>query len=265
MHQRSGSGWLTALVGLTGILAAVASAAGIFLRGDLATKSFVTVRGDTVEYLIGGAYRFNGINVASEGVGWDLVTLFVIVPALAFTLPSLRRGTLRATLLAAGFLVYFLYQYAEYAMALAYGPLFPVYVAIIGLSAVGTRCSCRASMLRPSPSPLRAALPAPRHGRLRAVHGDPARGHVASIDRVDIHGNVRTAALRRHDPGRPGVRPWLPGAGWAIHCGDGLSAAADRPPAVGRGHRQGRVVALESLRCWWSSGSPRTSRNCRRS
>ena len=88
--------------------------------------------------LTGGAYRFNGINVASEGIGWDLVTLFIIVPALALTLPSLRRGTLRATLLAAGFLVYFLYQYAEYAMALAYGPLFPVYVAIIALSLSGT-------------------------------------------------------------------------------------------------------------------------------
>ena len=76
--------------------------------------------------------------MASEGIGWDLVTLFIIVPALALTLPSLRRGTLRATLLAAGFLVYFLYQYAEYAMALAYGPLFPVYVAIIALSLSGT-------------------------------------------------------------------------------------------------------------------------------
>lgn len=134
MRQQSGSGWLTALVGLTGILAAIASAAGIFLRGELATESFVTVRGDTVEYLTGGAYRFNGINVASEGIGWDLVTLFVIVPALAVTLPSLIRGTLRGTLLATGFLVYFLYQYAEYAMALAYGPLFPIYVAIIALS-----------------------------------------------------------------------------------------------------------------------------------
>jgi len=62
----------------------------------------------------------------------------VIVPAVVLTLPGLRRGTLRATLLAAGLLVYFLYQYAEYAMALAYGPLFPVYVAIIALSLSGT-------------------------------------------------------------------------------------------------------------------------------
>ena len=131
------SPWLVALVGLTAILAAVASAAGILLRGDLETRPFTTLRGDAVEYLTDGAYRFNGINMASEGIGWDLVTLLVIVPALALTLPSLLRGTLRSTLLAAGFLVYFLYQYAEYAVGLAYGPLFPVYVGIIALSVSG--------------------------------------------------------------------------------------------------------------------------------
>jgi hypothetical protein len=138
MNGTNGSRWLTALVGLTGVLAAIASAAGVFLRGDLATRDFVTVRGDTVEMLTGGAYRFNGLNMASEGVGWDLVTLLVVVPALALTLPALLRGTLRATLLAAGFLVYFLYQYVEYAVGLAYGPFFPLYVAIIALSLSGT-------------------------------------------------------------------------------------------------------------------------------
>jgi hypothetical protein len=126
--------WLVGVVGLTGVLAAIASAAGILLRGDLATTQLATVRGDTVEYLAGGVYRFNGINVASEGIGWDLVTLLVIVPVLALTMPSLWHGALRGKLLVAGLLLYFLYQYAEYAMALAYGPLFPAYVAIIALS-----------------------------------------------------------------------------------------------------------------------------------
>jgi hypothetical protein len=138
MNGHSGSRWLAAMVGLTGALAAIAGAAGVFFRGDLATREFVTVRGDTVEILTGGVYRFNGLNIASEGVGWDLVTLFVVVPALALTLPSLLRGTLRATLLSAGFLVYFLYQYAEYATALAYGPFFLLYVAIVALSLSGT-------------------------------------------------------------------------------------------------------------------------------
>ena len=126
--------WLTALVAVVGGLAAVASGAGVFLRGDLATRTFTTVRGDEVEVLIGGIYRFNGVNVASEGIGWDLVTLFLVLPALALTLPFLWRGSLRATLAATGILVYLLYQFFEYATFLAYGPLFLVYVAIVGLS-----------------------------------------------------------------------------------------------------------------------------------
>jgi hypothetical protein len=126
--------WLTALVAVVGGLAAVASGAGVFLRGDLATRTFTTVRGDEVQVLIGGIYRFNGVNVASEGVGWDLVTLFLVVPALALALPFLWKGSLRATLAATGILVYLLYQFFEYATFLAYGPLFLVYVAIAGLS-----------------------------------------------------------------------------------------------------------------------------------
>jgi hypothetical protein len=137
MTDRTGSRWLTALVGLTGGLAAIASAAGVFLRGDLATRDFVTARGDTVELLVGGVYRYNGLQIASEGVGWDLVTLCLVVPALALTLPALLRGSLRGTLLSAGFLLYFLYQYTEYSVALAYGPFFILYVAIVGLSVSG--------------------------------------------------------------------------------------------------------------------------------
>jgi hypothetical protein len=118
-------------------LVAIASASGVFLRGDLAATPFTTVRGDVVDSLIGGIYRFNGKAVAAEGVGWDLVTLFLVVPALLVTLPFVRRRSLRATLLTMGVLAYFLYQYVEYAVFLAYGPMFPVYVAIVGLSVSG--------------------------------------------------------------------------------------------------------------------------------
>lgn len=137
-HTRPGwYRWLVGLVALVGVLAAVASAAGVFLRGDLATEAFTTVRGDPVDYLVGGVYRFNGLNVAAEGVGWDAATLFLVVPALALSLPALWGGSLRARLLVIGLLAYFLYQYAEYAMFLAYGPLFAVYVATFALSLVG--------------------------------------------------------------------------------------------------------------------------------
>ena len=125
------------LVGVVATMAAIAAGAGVFLRGDLATQPFTTVRGDLVDSLVGGVYQFNGKSIAAEGVGWDAVTLFLVVPALLLTLPYLRRGSMRARLFATGILAYFVYQYFEYAMALAYGPLFAVYVAIGALSLTG--------------------------------------------------------------------------------------------------------------------------------
>jgi hypothetical protein len=90
-----------------------------------------------VDVLAGDVYRFNGKSIAAEGIGWDAVTLFLVVPALLLTLPYLRRGSLRARLVATGILAYFVYQYFEYAMALAYGPLFAVYVGTGAVSLTG--------------------------------------------------------------------------------------------------------------------------------
>jgi hypothetical protein len=129
--------WLTLWTSLIAALVTVASGAGVFLRGDLATQPFVTARGDLVDLLTGGVYRFNGKAIAAEGVGWDAVTLVLIVPLLLVLLPRFGRGSLRAGLAVVGILAYFVYQYAEYAMALAYGPLFLLYVAIFAASLVG--------------------------------------------------------------------------------------------------------------------------------
>ena len=128
---------LVGTVAVTGLLAGAASVAGVFLRGDLATLPFTTVRGDTVDTLVAGVYRYNGQAVAAEGVGWDAVTLFLVVPGLFLLLPALRRGSVRATLAVMGILAYLLYQFVEYATLLAYGPLFLVYVAIFGVSLTG--------------------------------------------------------------------------------------------------------------------------------
>ncbi len=122
---------------LVGLLAIVAAGAGVFLRGDLATISFTTVRGEIVDTVSHGLYRFNGLTVASEGVGWDIVTLFFVTPALLLVMPGVWRGGLRARLAATGLLAYFAYQYLEYAMFLAYGPLFLIYVAIFALALSG--------------------------------------------------------------------------------------------------------------------------------
>jgi hypothetical protein len=130
-------GPLVALVAVAGALAAVASAAGVFLRGNLSTEVFTTARGERVNILTNGVYRFNGEAVAAEGIGWDIVTLLLVVPALFVVLPSLLRGSSRAVLFVTGLLAYFVYQYAEYSMFLAYGPLFLLYVATFATSLTG--------------------------------------------------------------------------------------------------------------------------------
>jgi hypothetical protein len=119
---------------LVAALAAIGAACGMFLRGDLTTIPFTTIRMEPVEMVASGLYRFNGLAVASEGVGWDAVTLFLVAPALLLTVPGVWRGGLRARLLAAGLLVYFLYQGLEYAMFLAFGPLFPIHVATFAIA-----------------------------------------------------------------------------------------------------------------------------------
>ncbi len=46
----------------------------------------------------------------------------------------MRKGSLRGKMLQAGVLGYFLYTYASYSYLSMYNPLFPVYVALFGLS-----------------------------------------------------------------------------------------------------------------------------------
>ena len=115
-------------------LAALASAAGVLLRGDLASSPFVTARGELVQVVTGGVYRYNAEGIVAEGVGWDLVTLLLVVPATLATLRLLRAGSLRAALVMGGLLAYFAYQYFEYATFWAYGPLYPLHLLIAGLS-----------------------------------------------------------------------------------------------------------------------------------
>lgn len=119
-------------------LAGIASAAGILLRGDLATTPFTTVRGEVVPMVMDGIYRYNAEAVVAEGVGWDLVTLLLVVPVTIVAAVLLWRGSLRAALVMGGLLAYFAYQYFEYLMFWAYGPLYPIHLltGALGISAL---------------------------------------------------------------------------------------------------------------------------------
>lgn len=129
---------IAALVALVAMLAGIASLCGILLRGDLATFPWTTLRGEAIEVVGDGIYAWNALPVVAEGVGWDIVTLVLVVPGALLAAAGVARGSYRATLLALGFLVYFLYQYAQYAMFWAVGPLYPLHVLLTALSLSAT-------------------------------------------------------------------------------------------------------------------------------
>lgn len=134
MNQESKNKGIVVLCAMIALLAAVASAAGVFLRGDGATASTTSILGEHYEYATSGVYRYNPERMVAEGVGWDLVTLFVVVPAMLLLLPLLRRGSLRGRLAAIGLLGYFFYQYLMYALMWAFGPLFVLFVVLYSAS-----------------------------------------------------------------------------------------------------------------------------------
>ena len=133
-HTRIG---IAALCLTVALLVAVASGLGVFARGDGSTETVVSERGETYEMVTTGVYAYNAERVVAEGMGWDVFTLAVAVPAMLLTLPWSVRGSLRARLVALGLLAYFFYQYLMYAMTWAFGPLFLLFVVIFAASLAG--------------------------------------------------------------------------------------------------------------------------------
>ena len=72
---------------------------------------------------------------AAQGIGQDVANLFCIFPSMLIALPFAFRGSTRATLVSLGLLIYVVYSYILYAFLIHFGPWFPVYMAVLGLSA----------------------------------------------------------------------------------------------------------------------------------
>jgi len=71
---------------------------------------------------------------AAQAVGQDLITLVVALPVLVISAILSGRGLGRAHLVWLGVLVYLVYSYVIYAVAVQFNPLFLVYVALLGCS-----------------------------------------------------------------------------------------------------------------------------------
>ncbi|MGH2380695.1 MAG: hypothetical protein ACRDG7_05685 [Candidatus Limnocylindria bacterium] len=128
---------MAALCAGVALLAGIASALGVFARGDGTVETVVNARGVAYEMITDGVYAYNGQRLVAEGIGWDVFTLFVAVPALLVATLFVARGSFRGRLFALGLLGYFFYQYLEYAVTWAFGPLFLLFVVIYAASLAG--------------------------------------------------------------------------------------------------------------------------------
>jgi hypothetical protein len=83
--------------------------------------------------LLDGAY---GEPVATAQMlrGYDLVTLAIAVPALAYSMLRSRRGSQRAELVWAGALAYLAYTYAYYLFGTTFNDLFLLHITVFGTS-----------------------------------------------------------------------------------------------------------------------------------
>jgi len=118
-------------------LAGVAASVGVTQRGSGATAEATSILGERYTYVTDGVYANNAVRVVAEGVGWDAVTLFVVVPAMLVAAWFVARGSVRGRLAALGLFGYFAYQYLMYAMFWAIGPLFPLFVVLYPLALLG--------------------------------------------------------------------------------------------------------------------------------
>jgi hypothetical protein len=115
---------------LVSVLMALASAAGV---------------------LVPAVYAKETASWAAQAAGQDLVNVTVVFPVLLMTTWHVRRGSVRALTLWLGALIYVVYSYLMYAFFVHFGPLFLVYVAVLGLSAytlVGASASLDLEALR---------------------------------------------------------------------------------------------------------------------
>ncbi len=125
---------ITILVIFIAMAAGAAAGVGVFSSGGPGPSDYQSIRGQTVPIYGDGVYRHMSADVAVQGIGQDVVTLAIGIPALIVALILARSGGLRARLFLSGVLAYFFVQYLFYLVMGMYNPLFLLYVALAGTS-----------------------------------------------------------------------------------------------------------------------------------
>lgn len=82
----------------------------------------------------GRLYGQETSELLTAALAQDLVNLFLVSPLMLILAVCARRGSLKSGLCLIGFLAFTVYNYAIYAFSIHFGPLFLVWVAVLGLA-----------------------------------------------------------------------------------------------------------------------------------
>src|SRR5215207_1092043 len=148
---------LRRLPGLVAAIGACAAATGVLWRPSGAPVPMETSRGTLTHLAGGGLYRYDTVFTAAGNTAVDTVVLALGIPLVVTAWLQHRKGSPRGSLLLTGSLGYLLYVYANYALGVAYNPLYLAYLTVLSASLFG----------------LAAAAGAVNRAALAAVAADP--------------------------------------------------------------------------------------------
>ncbi len=123
--------YFTGLVSLIAFLAACSCVIGLWTSFISDPTPILSYLGEEVMLYGNGLYQNDSISVASQGLAQDVVTLFVAIPLLLYSLYKARNHSIKGVLLLLGTLGYFLYTYISYVFLWMLNPLFIVYVSLM--------------------------------------------------------------------------------------------------------------------------------------
>jgi hypothetical protein len=113
---------------------ATAGAARLWLWVSILAAT-VAIAASVIGEAVDRIYAFETANWTAQTIAQDVVNVAIAYPAMIILAALALRGSFRAYLAWLGTLVFSVYSYAIYAFDLHFGPLFPAYVAVLGLSA----------------------------------------------------------------------------------------------------------------------------------
>jgi len=90
--------------------------------------------GDFVPLVSSGIYKGNPLYFTTAAIGFDAVRLFISLPILILAFIFYLRGSLKASIILAGILFNYFYQYFEFVMAFTYNRMFLLYTLNFSLS-----------------------------------------------------------------------------------------------------------------------------------